>query len=104
MDDTVEINFDSVEVETDLAWLLDMGDAVIWLPKSGCEIDEQDVYIYETDEEREKRLGEIRQKRDAARIRTKANVVRKKKARIKELKVEIEKLSKELEVSEKKDE
>ena len=42
MDDTVEINFDSVEVETDLAWLLDMGDAVIWLPKSGCEIDEQD--------------------------------------------------------------
>lgn len=43
MDDiTVEVNYDSLEGETDLAWLLDMGDDKCWFPKSECELDEQD--------------------------------------------------------------
>jgi len=41
----MEIPFDEIVTETDAAWLLDVGDDKIWLPKSQCDIDEDDNTI-----------------------------------------------------------
>ncbi len=42
---TLTYNYDSLEHETELAWLLVIGDEKIWLPKSICNIDEEDKLI-----------------------------------------------------------
>ncbi len=41
----IEYTFDEVEAETDLAWLIVMGDWKDWLPKSKCDIDLTNMII-----------------------------------------------------------
>jgi len=42
---TNEYTFDELIRETELSWLLKMGDDEIWFPKSKCELDENDKII-----------------------------------------------------------
>ena len=41
----IEIPFDRILQESDLAWLLDLGDDEVWFPKSQCELDEDNKFI-----------------------------------------------------------
>ena len=39
--ESVEIDFDHIEAETDMAWLVVIDDDEVWLPKSRCDIDNE---------------------------------------------------------------
>lgn len=38
----IEIYFDELKKETDMAWLVKIDEDEVWLPKSVCELDEKD--------------------------------------------------------------
>jgi len=40
-DDMLEFNFDEVEAETEMAWLLKIDRDKTWFPKSRCRLDSQ---------------------------------------------------------------
>lgn len=40
--ETVDIDFDELVHDTDMAWLISIDSEKVWLPKSECELDEHD--------------------------------------------------------------
>jgi len=45
-DEMVEVDFDGLIRETEMAWLFRIDRQAIWFPKSRCEVDEDEKVVY----------------------------------------------------------